>query len=299
MENPAERVHLLRQETADFQRRLAALPPDGWEQPSACQGWTVADVVAHLVGQDFALRITRGLQGDISPPAGAPPITDHDEDQFAQNIFRRAFTTRAQVGDQLLDTLFQRLDEAVAVFSGIDPEQPELWDTLCYWPPGPEPVRTMLDMRISELAMHAWDVCSRFDPDYRLSPGSVRVLMDTAPRAARRAFRSDPELTQPLRFRFLVQHPAEVQYDLALSSEGALLQPTPLERRKEGQDEPCHQLKPSGTDAADVTFRCDGETCVMTLYGRLTPDAALASGRLTWEGNEELVRSFSERFQGG
>ena len=276
-----ERVETLRQEVADFKRRLAALSPDAWERPSACQGWTVADVVAHLVGQDFALRVSRGLQGDFSPPEGAPPVTEHDEDAFAENIFRRAFATRSQVGDQLLDTLFRRLDESAAVFASVGPEQ---WENRCYWPPGPEPVRVMLDMRISELAMHAWDVCSRFDSSYRLSDACVPVLMDTALRAARRAFRPDPSLAGPLRFRFLIDEPVAARYDLIFSTEGAVLQPTP--------DEPA----PAG---ADVIFRCDGETYVMVMYGRLTPAAALASGRLTWEGDRELAQGFGDRFQGG
>ena len=276
-----ERVETLRQEVADFKRRLAALPPDAWEQPSACQGWTVADVVAHLVGQDFALRVSRGLQGDFSPPEGAPPVTDHDEDAFAENIFRRAFATRSQVGDQLLDTLFRRLDESAAVFAGVDPEQ---WENRCYWPPGPESVRVMLDMRISELSMHAWDVCSRFDPDYRLSDSCVPVLMDTALRAARRAFRPDPSLAGPLRFRFLIDEPVAARYDLIFSPGGAVLQPAPDEPKMAG---------------ADVIFRCDGETYVMVMYGRLTAAAALSSGRLTWEGDRELAQGFGARFQGG
>ena len=276
-----ERVETLRQEVADFKERLAALPPDAWERPSACQGWTVADVVAHLVGQDFALRVSRGLQGDFSPPEGAPPVTDHDEDAFAENIFRRAFATRSQVGDQLLDTLFRRLDESAAVFAGVGLEQ---WENLCYWPPGPEPARVMLDMRISELSMHAWDVCSRFDSSYRLSAACVPVLMDTALRAARRAFRPDPSLAGPLRFRFLIDEPVAARYDLIFSTGGAVLQPTP--------DEPA----PAG---ADVIFRCDGETYVMVMYGRLTAAAALASGRLTWEGDRELAQGFGDRFQGG
>ncbi len=293
MASPAERVETLRQETADFKRRLAALPPEAWEQPSACAGWTVADVVAHLAGQDFALRVSRGLQGDASPPAGAPPVAEHDEDRFAESIFQRAFATRSRLGEGLLESLEQRLDEAVAVFAGVAPEQ---WELPCYWPPGPEPVRTLLDMRISELAMHAWDVCSRFDPDYRLSAASVAVLLDTVPRAVRRAFRPAPGLTRPQRFRFLIRllnAPAPACYDLVFSAAGVNFQPTP-ERAASGEG------AATGTAAAaDVLFRCDGETCVMTLYGRLTPAAAMASGRLTYEGDEELARSFGARFQGG
>ena len=280
MDGPQERVEVLRREVADFKARAAALAPEDWDRPSACEGWTVADVVAHLVGQAFPLTVSRGLQGDYSPPPGAPAVIAHNEDEFAQNIFQRAFNTRAEVGDRLLAALAERLDESVTVFESVGTEQ---WDNLCYWPPGPETVRVMLDMRISELSMHAWDICSRFDPHYRLSDGSVRVLMDTVSRAVRRAFRPDPGLESTLIFRFAIDAPVAVEYDLILSAEGAALR----------------QARNEGSEDADVTFRCDGETYVMVMYGRTTPGRAMASGLLTWEGDEALALGFGERFKGG
>jgi uncharacterized protein (TIGR03083 family) len=278
MENPAERVEVLRQETAAFKERVAALSSADWDRPSACEGWSVADVMAHLSGQAFALNVSRGLQGDSSSPTGATPATEHNEDEFARNIFQRAFNTRAEFGDRLQETLFQRLDESVDVFNGVDQEQ---WDNQCYWPPGPEPVRTMLDMRISELTMHAWDVCSQFDPDYRLSDGSVRVLMDTVNRAARRAFRPDPTIPAPQVYQFVIDHPVEVVYELVIANEEIVLRPGETGEK------------------ADVVFQCDGETYVMVMYGRLTPNDALVSGKMDWDGNERLALGFGARFLGG
>ena len=280
MDTPQERVEILRQEVETFKRRAATLAPEDWDRPSACEGWTVADVAAHLVGQAFALTVSRGLNGHSTPPPGAPPVTSHNEDDFARSIFQRAFNTRAEVGNRLPDILGERLDEAVQVFDTVGPDQ---WEMQCYWPPGPEPVRVMLDMRISELSMHAWDVCSRFDPDYRLSDGAVRVLMDTVPRAVRRAFRPDPALDRSLTFRFLINAPVVAVYDLDFSSEGALL--------RQVQGDPANE--------AEVTFSCDGETYVMVMYGRLTPEDAMAEGRLAWEGNGELALGFGARFKGG
>ena len=278
MRNPAERVEVLRQEVSAFKERIAALSPGDWNRPSACDGWSVADVVAHLSGQAFALNVSRGLQGDYSPPPGAAPVVEHNEDEFARNIFQRAFNTRAEMGDRLQEVLFQRLDEVVDLFDAVVDGQ---WDNLCYWPPGPEPVHTMLDMRISELTMHAWDVCSRFDPDYRLSDGSVRVLMDTVNRAARRAFRPDPTIPAPQVYRFVIEEPVAAVYELEIANEEVTL------RTGEGADNP------------DVVFQCDGETYVMVMYGRLTPDEALVSGRMDWDGNERLALGFGARFLGG
>ena len=278
MLNPSERVEVLRQEVAAFKQRVADLSPDDWERPSACDGWSVADVVAHLSGQAFALNVSRGLQGDYSPPAGAAPVTEHNEDEFARNIFQRAFNTRAEFGDRLQEVLFQRLDEAVDLFDTVEEGQ---WDNLCYWPPGPEPVHTMLDMRISELTMHAWDVCSCFDPDYRLSDGSVSVLMDTVNRAARRAFRPDPTIPSPQIYRFEIGQPVEAVYELEIANEETFF--------RQGE----------GGEQADAVFRCDGETFVMVMYGRLDPNEALVSGKMDWDGDERLALGFGARFLGG
>ena len=278
METPLQRVEILRREVADFKQRLSELPPGAWGQPSACAGWTVAEVMGHLAGQDFAPRVSRGIAGDYSPPPGSPPVSQHDEDAFAQAIFERAFATREREGMELAATLLRRLDETVAVFAGVPADG---WDALCYWPPGPEPARVMLDMRISELSMHAWDIFSGLDPEYRLSPPAVAVLIDTVPRAVRRAFRPDPGLTEPLRFRFDLTDPAAASYDLIFSREGAVLE-------KAATEQP-----------AAVTFRCNGETYVMVMYGRLEPAAALAAGQLTYRGVAALAESFGSRFVGG
>jgi len=58
-------------------------------------------------------------------------------------------------------------------------------------------------------------------------------------------------------------------------------------------------VEPASAVAADVTFRCDGETYVLVMYGRLSPEDAIAQGRLTFQGDSELAGSFGRRFKGG
>ena len=45
----AAHVTLIQAEAKRLAQYLATLPPDTWRQPSACQGWEVRDVVAHLI----------------------------------------------------------------------------------------------------------------------------------------------------------------------------------------------------------------------------------------------------------
>jgi len=281
MDTPETMTKVLAAEVSAVKEYLASLSTDDLQRPSACVGWSVADVLAHLAGQDHAPRVRRGLQGDHSPEEGSPAVADHDEDQFAKNIFNRALATREQHGDQLLSYLAQRLDEVVEVFNSVGPGD---WDKLCYWPPGPEAVRTLLDQRIAELTMHTWDFRSVLDDDFHLSPDAVKALIEGVDRAVRRAFRPDPSLTEPLVHRFVlegpIEGPAATRRDIVIAADGA-------------------QVQPAGNDQPDVTFQCDGETYVLVMFGRLKIADALAEGRLTFDGNPAVAVGFGRRFVGG
>ena len=102
MEAHEFRVKLLESEVEAVKSYLSGLTSDELQKSSACVDWSVADVVGHLAGQDHALRVRRGLQGDYSAPESSPPVADHDEDRFAKNIFDRALATREQFGEGLV-----------------------------------------------------------------------------------------------------------------------------------------------------------------------------------------------------
>jgi hypothetical protein len=54
-----------------------------------------------------------------------------------------------------------------------------------------------------------------------------------------------------------------------------------------------------GNTPADVTFRCDGETFILLMYGRIRAQEAVSQGKMTFEGDAALVAAFTQRFQGG
>ena len=53
-----------------------------------------------------------------------------------------------------------------------------------------------------------------------------------------------------------------------------------------------------GEQAADVIFSCDGETYVMVMYGRLTPEDAIMAGKLDWDGDETAGLGLRRPFPG-
>jgi hypothetical protein len=184
---------------------------------------------------------------------------------------------RARMGAQLLAAFIATNAHLDQVLAGLVPRD---WDTLCYHPMGPEPIRTLLDMRITELAMHGWDIRSRFDPQATLAPESLPALCQTIPRAVRRAFRPEASRTTPIRYRFVVAAPVAVHQDIVLSPEGA-------------------SCEPANDSQAEVTFQCTTETYLLVMFGRLTVETAIRDGRLASTGPPALVTAFGQAFVGG
>src|SRR4051794_25518745 len=56
-----------------FVRVLRALRTSDWSRPTLCEGWDVADVVAHVVGDDLS-RLARSRDGwaRVAPVTGEP-----------------------------------------------------------------------------------------------------------------------------------------------------------------------------------------------------------------------------------
>ena len=72
---PAECARVLQDEAKEIEGYLAGLRPEEWMKQSACDGWQVRDVAAHLAGgaEIHLGMIIRGLEGDASPGPGGPP----------------------------------------------------------------------------------------------------------------------------------------------------------------------------------------------------------------------------------
>lgn len=274
-----ERPAVLKAAAQRLEKFLDGLEPDDWDRPSACEGWTVADVVAHLVerGAPMPDQITRGLAGDTSPSPGTPPGPPTSEDQFREDLGRDAVDLRMRLGDRLAVELSNQNRRFDQVLEGLKPQD---WDTPCYHRLRLETVRSKVDIRLTELAMHEWDIRWAFDGGVQLPDDSLPGMVNTAYRAARRAFRQDANRTKQVRYRFEIGEPVNTVDDVVLSSEGVV-----------------YDTSPQGN--ADVVFRSDARTYVMTIFGRIKMDNAFASGAMSAEGEPQLITDFVRGFVGG
>ncbi len=235
MYTDADRAKAVQAEAKRLEAFLRALSPEDWQRPSQCDQWQVADVVAHLIEDKHAERITRGLQGDLTPSAGFVPSGTLNEDDLRDYMSQRAIALRSQSSDQLLEAFRAEREQLDEVLTGMAPQD---WEKFCYHPVGPEPIRTIIDIRLTELAMHGWDIRASFDPQASLSEEGLPALVNTIPRAVRRAFRPDANRTRTVRYRFHMTEPVAATTDILLNADGAYV-------ASDSQVE------------ADVTFRCD------------------------------------------
>jgi uncharacterized protein (TIGR03086 family) len=131
-----------------FATIVAAVPSDRWEAPSPCEGWTVAEVVDHIVTteRDFLLRM------DVVPDPPAVPEIAGDDPPLATAADWAPIRSIIQVA---LD------DPAIAdhTYDG-------------YF--GPTTIAQTLDMFYAmDLMVHGWDIArgagladlEPFDPD--------------------------------------------------------------------------------------------------------------------------------------
>jgi uncharacterized protein (TIGR03083 family) len=259
---------------------LDTLSADDWQRPSACDLWTIRDLVAHLIwAADFYTdSVSRGIHGDIShpgdrPPGNAPALFP----AMPAYIDQQARTVRDRVGTALLPTFRASYHALAQVMARLSPQQ---WELPCAFFPfrgGHRPASAFLFAILAELAIHGWDVRSRFDEAAPLSAQSLGVLMEQGlpTLVGFLTFPKDTGSPAPIRYRWDLSGESAWQYDVIVAG---------------GQG----RMEPTADTPAEVTLRCDRSTCALVLYSRLTLDTAVAQGRVTVEGHPALAQVLAQ-----
>ena len=283
MDTFADRVKVLQSESERIKQYLHALPLETLSQPSACTQWQVQDVIAHLVGvaETYTSSVSRGLQGDTSALPGRLPAGQGTAALSAESIAQRSIAARKTLGDQLFASFDAANDHLNGLLAGLGPEQR---DIPCYHPGGIVKAQNFIHLRLKELAVHEWDIRAGLEPEAHVSPASLPAILTTisesiASGSLRWAFWSGPQLPTPVRYRCAVTGPGPSKSDIVV--EGNTL-----------------RMEDAGGTTANVTVCCDTETYVLLVYGRLNLEAAIASGRLTIEGDRHLAMAFGQWFRG-
>jgi uncharacterized protein (TIGR03083 family) len=269
-------VPIVHTEADGLAQFLDTLSADEWQRPSACELWTIHDVVAHLVwAADFYTdTVSRGMQGDISRPADRPPGDAPDAAAMPAYFHQHTLRVRDRVGAALLPTFRASYGALCNLMGGLSPQQ---WAMPCAFFQhfgGTLPAQAFLLLIIQELVIHGWDIRSRFVAAATLTAASLPPLMERI----RTRFGLPGFATFPID---AARWPM-VRYQFALGAEKAHSYDVIVEGGKA-------RMEPSRPGSADVTLRCDQATFALMMYKRLTLDPAVAQGRVTVEGNPALV----------
>lgn len=138
--------------TMDHVVRL--VPPDSWERPSPCEGWTARHVVGHLLATE--LYYVACIEGQPPP---MDPMKEPD---------------RHAGGDPAVAWAHAR----DAVLAAID--RPGVLDRVVATVSGPQRVEDMIAFGIVDATVHSWDLARAAGVDDRLDPGLARRCLDIA-----------------------------------------------------------------------------------------------------------------------
>ena len=269
-------IHLIKSEASRLRDFMAGLDEDSWSARSACDGWRLRDVAAHLTtaADTWANTITRGVAGDADPPQGQSFLTPGDRGSEA--TAQRAVDLSRQLGDGLLDEFTAGYDRLFAILDGLKAED---WEKPCFHRRGPMPMHDYVALRLQELALHGWDMRSGLDESAELYEDCMPTLITLLPRWLRNAFTPGLGLPTPMRFRFEIPGPLPMRQDILVNHDDFVM---------EG----------SGDSRADVTVHCDTSSYILLIYGRFNLDWASVIGKATIEGRREQATIFTTWFRG-
>ena len=283
MESFEERAKLYKSESERFQDYLKNLPADEWNKQSACDEWSVADVVAHLVGNSefYAGTVARGLQGESSPPEGRPEAGTGHPSLSAESLAKSSIAAKERLGDKLLETYLEKDNDLIKLLTGLNSEDQA---KPCYHPGSIVPAGNFVDLRFKEVILHEWDIRSAIEEKAGLSASglaSMIILINEsfASGSLRWAFWAGPALDRPVRYRFEVKTPLPVSADIIVEGDK-------------------FRYEQSAEGVADVTFRCHTHIFALLMYGRMATADAMAVGHLSIDGDAGLAAQFSQWFKG-
>ncbi len=278
MDSPDDLVKMVLEETQLLTDYLKELPPEAWSHPTACERWEVADVVSHLMdgAVSYTDAISRGLQGDSLPPEGEADEGLINSVTGSDAIARSAIVHRKRLGDKLLSTFAYESSRLNHIIETLSPED---WDKPCYDSLRPISVRTFVNLRVFELALHRWDISPRTESSDGLSTNGQVCFLEMIQEYSGWFFNPGPRLGEPVRLRFPLAGAVSSGIDILTDGDEV-------------------SIEPSTNDEASTTFSCTSEIFAFLMSGRVSVEPALSSGRLKVEGDKSLVDQFGQWFPG-
>lgn len=197
-----EIVAALAEQQAELLGLLADLDEPGWQRPSRCEGWSVADVVLHVAQtNEMAIGSATGhlteaidelIRGAVPAAGDTGPAADVDEGAARMVEHQRGAPVAA-----LRDRYETGARELYEILAASDPH------LRVEWVAGQLSARTLATTRLAETWIHTGDVAEALDIALEPAP-RLRHIARLAWRTIPYAFsRADRELSGPVAFELV------------------------------------------------------------------------------------------------
>ncbi len=259
-------IGLLDETWASMAALGAELDEVQWKTASELPGWTLQDIVSHVIGTELMLA------GEPVPPSPAEGFGPHVHNQVGEWNEAWVASRRDRTGAEVLAelrTVTDRRRAELAAMSGED------LDRIGFTPEGEGPFRLFLEIRVFDCWLH--------EQDLRRVVGRPGAL-DTAP-----AHFALGRAAGPMAFvvgkRAGAPDGASVLFDV--TGPGAFTIPVLVDGGRAGVvDAPAIAARGGPT----VTVTTDVEAFAALASGRWSLDDAVASDRVRWVGDDDLAR---------
>ena len=278
---PSE-IKVTRAAAEGLRAELATLTPAEWETPGACGIWSVAEVVAHLAWDMglYADVIRSELAGDT--PREAAPVLPYAERKVW--IAKEAQELLRELGDGLLAAFDERAQALLTIFESLAPAD---WQRTVAHPSGARSMRSMLSVALVELSVHGWEALHGAGREAMLPDGCHEPIVEWLPFRLRGAFAAREQLSEPIRYLFVLTPPLLRTIRLLIYGDRFELDP---------------QFDESGSD---VVVTVHPQTYILAMMGRISWQAALDANALGVTGHipdrrlRALVAGLSDWFPPG
>ena len=252
---------------------LARLSPADFEAASACSGWTVRDVLAHLrlLVARYPTSLVLGLQGITDRPwtylLAGETYEEADRREFAE--------MRQRPGAILASEFVALADAMIELFAHLTPEDQ---DRPVGTPRGVYKARHLPFFYTYELGIHDWDIWAGVDPRAGLRP-AIRAAFARVLRSRLPVLIKDPEAASASReWRLAIGEPVNRTWALSPVSGGYRV-----------------VEEPAGVSASDL--ETDLDMLALVTSGRLSASHALEQERWQTRDRSAALR-FGELFAG-
>jgi uncharacterized protein (TIGR03083 family) len=256
-------IQAARDELAVLVQEQRAGGEAAWNAPTYCPGWQAHDAIAHL------RMVPAVFEEQLRPIVAGTPPPPFDPERPRALVARFAALPR----EELLADLERAYAEDFAFYEGLDAAVLERPVPL---PFGTLPLGHTAAIRLSELAIHHWDIRAGVDPRARLTPEAVPLLAAILTMAV--GALAHGEKTDGV-----------WQLDVDAPGSG------PLTLRVQGDQV---SAAPGRAERPDARLALDGDAWVRLGWGRLDLAAEIERGRVRVEGDRARALALQRLFTG-